>query len=92
MWLLFGIVAIVTAILNIVWTMRHCEAKWFGFISLSFTAFTLCAFLSQVNRWVVIEEWGSLMDVLPSTSKVMWFLTVASVVINNISMFKKSDR
>ena len=44
MWLLFGIVAIITAILNVVWTMWHREAKWFRFVSLSFTAFTLCVF------------------------------------------------
>lgn len=92
MWLLFGIVAIMAAILNVVWTIWHREAKWFRFVSLSFTAFTLCAFLSQANEWVMIEDWSALMDVLPSTSKMMWFLTIASVVINSISLFKKSDR
>ena len=92
MWLLFGIVAIITAILNVVWTILHREAKWFRFVSLSFTAFTLCAFLSQVNEWVIIEDWSALMDVLPSTSKIMWFLTIASVVINSISLFKKRDK
>lgn len=89
MWLFFGIAAIITALLNIAWTIRHCEAKWFGIISLSFTAFTLCAFLSEANGWVLMEDWSALMDVLPSASKVLWVLTIASVVINCISLFKK---
>ena len=92
MWLLFGVIAIITAVLNVVWTMRHRDAKWFRFVSISFTAFTLCAFLSQVNEWVIIEDWSAMIDVLPSTTKVMWFLTVSSVIINSISLFKNSDK
>ena len=87
MWLLFGIAAIITATLNVVWTFRHLDAKWFRFASLSFTAFTLCAFLNEANGWVLIEDWSALMDVLPGTSKAMWVLTMASVVINSISLF-----
>ena len=91
-WLFFGITAIITAILNIIWTLRHREAKWFRFSSLAFTVFTLCAFYAQAAHWVLVEDWGALMDVLPSTSNVLWFLTTASVVINSVSLFKKSDR
>ncbi|MBQ3193557.1 MAG: hypothetical protein IJB59_08335 [Oscillospiraceae bacterium] len=89
MWLLFGMAAIITATLNVVWTFRHREAKWFRFVSLSFTAFTLCAFLSEANGWVLIEDWSALMDVLPGTSRVLWVLTAASVGINGISLFRK---
>lgn len=92
MWLFFGITAIITAILNVIWTLRHREAKWFRFSSLAFTVFTLCAFYAQAAHWVLIEDWSALMDVLPSTSNVLWFLTVTSVVINSISLFKKSVR
>ena len=91
-WLIFGITAIITAILNVIWTLRHREAKWFRFSSLAFTVFTLCAFYAQAAHWVLVEDWGTLMDVLPSTSNVLWFLATASVVINSVSLFKKSDR
>lgn len=91
-WLFFGITAIITAILNVIWTLRHREAKWFRFSSLAFTVFTLCAFYAQAAHWVLVEDWVALMDVLPSTSNVLWFLTTASVVINSVSLFKKSDR
>lgn len=92
MWILLGIVAIITAILNVVWTFRNREGKYFGFISLAFTAFTLCAFYSQAAQWTEMEYWAALMDVMPSMSKVLWILTVASVAINSISLLKKIDK
>ena len=36
-WFFFGMTAIMTAILNVIWTLRNREAKWFRFCSLSFT-------------------------------------------------------
>lgn len=90
MWLFFGIAAIVTALLNIIWTLRHLEAKWFRFSSLAFTLFTICSFYAQAARWVLNEDWSALMDVLPSTSNALWFLSIASVVMNGISLFKKN--
>lgn len=93
MWLFFGISAIITAILNVIWTLRHREAKWFRYFSLSFTLFTVCSFYAQAAHWVLAEDWSALMDVLPTTSNMLWFLAVASVAINSISLFiKKRDR
>ena len=92
MWLFFGITAIITAILNVIWTLRHREAKWFRFLSLSLTVFTACSFYAQAAHWVLAEDWSALMDVLPTTSNMLWSLTVTSVAINSISVFKKGDR
>ena len=92
MWLFFGMVAIITAILNVIWTIRQREAKWFRFFSLTFTVFTVCSFYAQAAQWVLREDWGALTDVLPYTSNVLWFLTVASVIMNSISLFQKSDK
>ncbi len=89
MCLLFGIIAIIAAIFNVIWTLRHREAKWFCFISLSFTALTLCAYYSLANQWVLTNAADQLLDVMPTLSKVLWFLTVASIVINSVSLFKK---
>ena len=92
MWLFLGIAAIITAVLNIIWTLKGLDAKWFRFISLSLTAFTLCAFYTQVYQWVLIEDWSALYDVVPTVSKALWFLTIASIIINSISLFKKFDK
>ena len=87
MWLLFGIIAMIMAVLNVVWTIRHREAKYFRFISLSFTALTLCAFYSQANHWAAIGDSSALLDVMPTLSRVLWFLTIASIISNGISLF-----
>lgn len=92
MWLFFGITAIITAILNVIWTLRQREAKWFRFLSLSLTVFTVCSFYAQAAHWVLAEDWSALMDVLPTTSNMLWSLTVTSVAMNSISLFKKTDR
>ena len=89
MWILFGIGAIITAIMNVVFTFLHKDTRWFGFISLSLTTFTLCNFYSQVADWVVEEDWAALMDVLPYVSKTLWFLAIMSVIINSVSFFKR---
>lgn len=91
-WFFFCITAIITAILNVIWTLRNREAKWFRFCSLSFTVFTLCSFYAEAAHWILVEDWSALMDVVPITSNMLWFLTVVSVAINSISLFKRSDR
>ena len=89
MWFLFGLAAILFAILNVIWTLRHRDAKWFRYFSLSFTILTLCAEYSQVSRWVAREDWSALLDVIPYTSDSICGLAVASILINGISLFHK---
>lgn len=92
MWMVLGIAAIITAILNVVWSIKNQDAKWFRFISLSLTALTLCVFYSATAKWVLNEDWSALMDVVPTMSKSLWVLTIVSILINRISLFKKGDR
>ena len=92
MWLMFGIGAIITAFLNIIWAGTEEKAKKYRFLSLSLTALTLCSFYSQVSVWVAHEDWGALLDVVPSISAALWILTISSVVINSVSLFKSKNR
>ena len=89
MWMIFGIIAIIAAILNVIWMIRHRETKWFRFISLSFTTLTMCAFYSQANQWVLTQNESQLLDVMPTLSIVLWVLTIVSIIINSISLFTK---
>lgn len=88
----FGTVAIVAAVLNVIWTMRHREAKLFRFISLSFTALTLCAYYSLAKQWVLTNAADQLLDVMPTLSDVLWFLTIASIMLNGICLFIKTEK
>ena len=92
MWLFLGIAAIITAVLNIIWTLNGLDAKWFRFISLSLTALTLCAFYTEVYQWILIKDWSALYDVVPTMSKSLWIITILSIIINSISLFKKNNR
>ena len=86
MWLVMGAGAIVFAILNLAWATKQKKSKWFGFISLSLTALTACSFYSDAAMQVVNEDWGGLMDVLPSMSKMLWICVIISIVVNSITL------
>ena len=89
-WIVFGIAAILTAIANVLCAMLHRDTKWFRFASLSFTALTLCAFYGMAARIVLSEDWSGALDVIPSLSRPLWVLTGFSILLNSISLFKKS--
>ena len=86
MWLVMGFGAIVFAILNLVWTSKQKNSKWFGFISLSLTALTACSFYSDAAMRVINEDWGGLMDILPSMSKALWICVIISILANSIML------
>lgn len=89
MWLVFGILAIITALLNVAWTMKGKDPKVFMFLSLSFTALTLCAWLRQWAIWAANEDWSALADVAPNMSMVGFILAIMSVIINGVSFLQK---
>ncbi len=91
MWMIFGISAIVFAILNMAWTFRDKNAKWFRFTSLALTALTLCAFYADGAGRVAAEDWGGLMDIMPTMSRHLWVCTVISILLNSISLFQGKE-
>ena len=86
MWLAMGVGAIIFAILNLVWLFKQKSSKWFGFISLSLTALTVCAFYSDAAMRVINEDWGGLMDILSSMSKALWICVIISILANSIML------
>ena len=91
MWMVLGIGAIVFTVLNLVWTLNNKNAKWFRFAGLAFTALTLCAFYADGAGRVVIEDWGGLMDIMPTMNKALWVCTVISILLNSVSLFKGKE-
>lgn len=89
MWIVLGAGAIVFAALNVVWSFRNKEAKWFRFASLALTALTICAFYSDGAVRVINEDWAGLTDIMPSISKVLWLCVIVSIIINSISLFRQ---
>ncbi len=88
MWIIFGVGAIVTALLNLAWWMKSKNSEAFRFASIALTALTVCAIYSMDAKWVIAEDWSALMDVVPSMSNALWVLVIASVLINGVTLKK----
>ena len=91
MWLIFGIGAIIFALLNVNLAIKNKSSKWYRFCSLSLTALTVCAFYSEAASRIIKEDWAGLMDTMPTLKKVLWVLVILSIAINSISLFKGND-
>ncbi|MDD3165028.1 MAG: hypothetical protein PHS97_04135 [Oscillospiraceae bacterium] len=89
MWLVFGIGAIATAILNITWYAQNKNNDVFRFLSVSLTTLTMCAFYDQCRQWVISEDWSALMDVVPTLATMCWGLVIASIFMNGVTLMKK---
>lgn len=89
MWTVFGAIAILSAVCNLICMVKKKDTALFRFISLSATALTVCALYGLDAKWVAEKDWSAMMDVVPAMSKVMWICVIASIVINGISLFTK---
>ena len=88
MWLIFGIGAFVFALLNVITAIKNKNAELYRFLSLSLTALTVCAFYFDGASRVIKEDWGGLMDIMPTMSKALWLLVILSIAVNSVSILK----
>ena len=89
MWVICGILAILFAILNLYCMSKNKETKYFRFLSMAFTALTLCFNYAVDASWVVEENWGALIDTTPYMATYMFWCTIVSIVLNGITLVKK---
>ncbi|MGA3598871.1 hypothetical protein [Lysinibacillus agricola] len=82
MWLILGLIAIVATFINLYMYTTGKDYKLAMAMGLSFTALTLCAEHSLVSNWVKVEDWAALFDVVPTMEKVLWILTIVSILLN----------
>ncbi|RBP59914.1 hypothetical protein DES36_1178 [Alkalibaculum bacchi] len=82
MWIILGIIAIVATFINLYMYKAGKDYKLAMAIGLSFTALQLCSEYSLVSRWVKVEDWSALLDVVPGMERALWVLTIISIVLN----------
>ncbi|SFL99120.1 hypothetical protein SAMN04487943_10668 [Gracilibacillus orientalis] len=82
MWVILGVIAIVATFINLYMYKAGKDYKLAMAMGLSFTALTLCAEYSLVSRWVKVEDWAALADVVPGMERALWFLTIVSILLN----------
>ncbi len=87
--MVFGCFAILTAVCNLILSIKGKQTDILRFVSISFTALTVCAFYSVDAQFVAKEDWSALMDVAPSLSKLCRIGTVCSVALNGCTFFFK---
>ena len=92
MWLFLGAASIITAVLNLISWIQGKETSYYRFASVSLTALTMCAFYGDGARRVRVEDWGGLMDIMPTMSTALWVCVIASILINGITLFLKRSR
>ena len=90
MWLVFGIAAAAFAFINLVKPGKNREL--FRWASLSLTALALCAFYADGAARVLKEDWGGLMDTMPTLSRALWILTILAIALNGVDLFKNTTR
>ncbi|MFC3040808.1 hypothetical protein ACFOGI_11170 [Virgibacillus xinjiangensis] len=82
MWVILGLIAIVATFINLYMFTAGKDYKLAMAMGLSFTALTLCAEYSLVSRWVNVEDWAALSDVVPGMQRALWLLTIISILLN----------
>lgn len=87
MWLIFGSIAIIGTVINLYLYKKGENYHFAMAVGLSFTALTLVANYSMVASWVDSEDWGALLDVVPTMSTVFWLLTLLSIGLNIMPIF-----
>jgi hypothetical protein len=92
MWLILGVIAIVVTIINLSLYIAGKDYKLAMAMALSFTALTICADYSYLNRWVKVEDWAALSDVIPGMARAYWFLTIVSILLNVAPIFLERKR
>lgn len=92
MWLFFGLGAIVFACLNLYNFYKNRDSCLYRFISMALTCLTLLDFYRDGAQRVINEGWAGLMDILPTMATALLFLTLASIIINGITLFKRKKK
>lgn len=92
MWLVFGVIAIITTAMNLWFYAMGKDYKFVMAMALSFTALTICADYSYLTRWVEAKDWAALSDVIPGMARAFWFLTIVSIFLNIAPIFLERRR
>jgi hypothetical protein len=90
-WFLFGVSAIIAAVVHVFAVSRQKAGQVWLFASLSFTALTVCALYSDAARRVVNEDWGGLMDIMPTMAGALWVCVIASILMNGFAWRAGND-
>lgn len=89
MWMVFGILAVIFAILNLVFSFKGKDARYFRFISMALTIITVWKVHDDDITRFFMKDFATLEDVAGTMTKALFACSVGSIVINSISLFRE---
>lgn len=85
---ILGIIAIFFAIKNIIAWTHGKDTQKYRFLSLAFTSLTIFSFYYMGAEFLSKGDIAGALDVVPTISESLFFCTIASIIINGITLFK----
>ena len=89
MWFVFGILAVIFAILNLVFAFKGKEVKYFRFMSMALSIITLWVALKEELNLFFIKDFSALEDTAPTLINGLFVCSAGSILINGITLFKE---
>lgn len=89
MWFVFGILAVIFAILNLVFAFKGKEAKYFRFMSMALSIITLWVALKEELNLFFIKDFSAIEDTAPTLINGLFVCAAGSILINGITLFKE---
>ena len=90
-WILFGAIAFISAIVNLVRVFNNKNKYWevLVFVSLSFGVLTMLCEYNLVYQWVMEKSWGSMLDVVPGMMGMLAQCVALGILLNGIVVVKE---
>lgn len=85
---ILGILAIFFAVQNIIAWTHGKDPQKYRFLSLAFTSLTIFSFYYMGAEFLSKGDIAGALDVVPTISEILFFCTIASIIINGITLFK----
>ncbi len=95
--LIFGLIAWILPVVNLVWKDKAAGRNWavLSAASVSACAVSLCMQIFYTNHLVMIEDWSALMDTSSAVALVSTVLLAVTIVLNVITLvvyYRKKSR
>lgn len=88
--IVLGFAAIIFAVFNNVYFFQKKYNQRLGFISLSLTALTVCAFYYDATKLPTVS-WSTDIDVMPHVNRILLICVISSIMINSVPIFYKKN-
>lgn len=85
-WIPLGFLAFGFVIINIIRTFLGKRKGWqvLMFLSLSCGLLEVLAQYQMIHKWVNMEDWAALLDVVPSMSNVLMIASILGIALNGM--------